>query len=111
MCKEGNKMTIITNPCHDEESRLYDSEQNSDITFVAGYGDDTWRFPGHRAVLAAANPVFRAMLCGPMAPPLTQSLIDVKDVDKRAFEQLMRYIHMILYYLLLYGNTYVLCSA
>lgn len=69
---------------------LYNSENKSDVTFVAGFGSDTWRFPGHRAVLAAANPVFSAMLLGPMAEYDASKPIIVNDVDKRAFEQLLR---------------------
>lgn len=69
---------------------LYNSENKSDVTFVAGFGSDTWRFPGHRGVLAAANPVFSAMLLGPMAEYDVSKPIVVNDVDKRAFEQLLR---------------------
>jgi hypothetical protein len=84
MCNE-RKMTVITNP---QDELLYDNEQGSDITFVAGLDDDTWRFPGHRAVLADTNQVFQAMLYGPMYNG--EDVIYVKDVDKRAFAQLLR---------------------
>ncbi|XP_077289542.1 BTB/POZ domain-containing protein axundead [Arctopsyche grandis] len=93
MCNECN-MTVVTEPQNaisGEEAELYDSEQGSDVTFVAGLDSDTWRFPGHRAVLAAANQVFRAMLCGPLSNG--EDVIYVRDVDKRAFGQLMRYLY------------------
>lgn len=97
MCNDCN-MTVVTEPQNaisGEEAGLYDSEQGSDVTFVAGLDSDTWRFPGHRTVLAAANQVFKAMLCGPLSNG--EDVIYVKDVDKRAFGQLMRYIFTIYY--------------
>lgn len=107
-------MTIVTNPAHtessdeeeevpcvklpdsdliidysnlqlDENARLYDNERQSDIVFVAGIGEDTWRYPGHRRVLAATSPVFAALLA------TSSDVIIVDYVDKRGFEQLLRY--------------------
>lgn len=98
-CNEST-MTIIANPqdaIPSEETGLYDSEHGSDVTFVAGIDSDTWRFPGHRTVLAAANQVFRAMLCGPLSSG--DDVIYVRDVDKRAFEQLMRFV-----------SVYIICT-
>lgn len=68
---------------------LFDSEAGSDVIFLVG--PDLWRFPGHRAVLAAANPVFEAMLHGPMASH--ETTIPIEDVDGRAFENLLRYLY------------------
>ncbi|XP_021939203.1 BTB/POZ domain-containing protein 3-like isoform X2 [Zootermopsis nevadensis] len=66
------------------------SEAGSDVIFLVG--PEQWRFPGHRAVLAAANPVFQAMLNGPMASRDTTT-IPIEDVDGRAFENLLRYLY------------------
>lgn len=68
---------------------LFDSEAGSDVIFLVG--PDLWRFPGHRAVLAAANPVFQAMLHGPMASH--DATIPIEDVDGRAFDNLLRYLY------------------
>jgi BTB/POZ domain-containing protein 1/2 len=65
---------------------LFDSEAGSDVIFLVG--PEQWRFPGHKAVLAATNPVFQAMLNGPMA---SQDItIPIEDVDGRAFDNLLR---------------------
>lgn len=66
---------------------LFDSEAGSDVVFLVG--QEQWRFPGHRAVLAAANPVFQAMLNGPMASR-DNTTIPIEDVDGRAFDNLLR---------------------
>ncbi|KAJ9593127.1 hypothetical protein L9F63_027631 [Diploptera punctata] len=68
---------------------LFDSEAGSDVEFLVG--PEQWRFPGHKTVLAAANPVFEAMLTGPMATHDTT--IPIEDVDGRAFENLLRYLY------------------
>lgn len=68
---------------------LFDSEAGSDVVFLVG--PEQWRFPGHKAVLAATNPVFQAMLNGPMASEDTT--IPIEDVDGRAFDNLLRYLY------------------
>lgn len=69
----------------DENARLYDDEKESDIVFVAGINGDTWRYPGHRRVLAATSPVFAALLSA------KTDVIVVDYIDRRGFEQLLRY--------------------
>ncbi|KAJ8716021.1 hypothetical protein PYW08_013306 [Mythimna loreyi] len=69
----------------DEHARLYDDEKQSDIVFVAGINGDTWRYPGHRRVLAATSPVFAALLA------CKTDVIVVDYIDRRGFEQLLRY--------------------
>lgn len=69
----------------DENARLYNNERQSDIVFVAGINGDTWRYPGHRRVLAATSPVFAALLAS------KTDVIVVDYVDRRGFEQLLRY--------------------
>lgn len=69
----------------DENARLYDNEKQSDIVFVAGINGDTWRYPGHRRVLAATSPVFAALLSA------KTDVIVVDYIDRRGFEQLLRY--------------------
>lgn len=71
----------------DENSRLYDNEKQSDIVFVAGINGDTFRFPGHRRVLAATSPVFAALLS------TKTDVIVVDYIDRRGFEQLLRYYY------------------
>ncbi|XP_075978807.1 BTB/POZ domain-containing protein axundead [Anticarsia gemmatalis] len=103
-------MTVVTNPArtnsddeiesgresavggeyggHDAEdhARLYDDEKQSDIVFEVGInGDNTWRYPGHRRVLAATSPVFAALLS------CKTDVIVVDYIDRRGFEQLLRY--------------------
>lgn len=66
---------------------LYDNEANSDIEFVVGPEWDQWRFPAHQSVMRN-NPVFQAMLEGPLATD--EKSITIRDVDGRAFDLLLR---------------------
>ncbi|XP_039283799.1 BTB/POZ domain-containing protein 2-like [Nilaparvata lugens] len=70
---------------------LFDSEAGSDVTFLVGPHPETWRFPGHRAILSDANPVFRAMLNGPLAD--SGPTVAIHDVDGRAFDHLLRFLY------------------
>lgn len=70
---------------------LFDSEAGSDVTFLVGPHPETWRFPGHRAILSDANPVFRAMLNGPLAD--AGPTVAIHDVDGRAFDHLLRFLY------------------
>lgn len=67
---------------------MFDNEAESDVTFLVGPEPETWRFPGHRTILADANPVFRAMLQGPLAD--SGPTVAINDIDGRAFELLLR---------------------
>ncbi|XP_014368876.2 BTB/POZ domain-containing protein 6 [Papilio machaon] len=78
-CGESSGLTI------DDNMRLYDDEKQSDIVFVAGINGDTWRYPGHRRVLAATSPVFAALLSA------KTDVIVVDYIDRRGFDQLLRY--------------------
>lgn len=78
---------IVINTCFRLDS-LFDSEAGSDVTFLVGPESETWRFPGHRAILSEANPVFRAMLQGPVAN--TGPIVAIPDVDGKAFDLLLR---------------------
>jgi BTB/POZ domain-containing protein 1/2 len=69
---------------------LFDSEAGSDVIFLVG--PEQWRFPGHKAVLTATNPVFQAMLNGPLASKNTT--IPIEDVEGRAFDNLLRYVYL-----------------
>lgn len=73
--------TILPSHC----TRLYNDEQHSDVVFVAGINGDTWRYPGHRRVLTATSPVFAALL------NCKTDIIVVDYIDRRGFEQLLRY--------------------
>ncbi|XP_059053858.1 uncharacterized protein LOC131848117 [Achroia grisella] len=86
---ESGRESEVGSDCYgqmlDEHTRLYDNEKQSDIVFVAGINGDTWRYPGHRRVLAATSPVFAALLS------VKTDVIIVDYVDRRGFEQLLRY--------------------
>ncbi|XP_063241685.1 BTB/POZ domain-containing protein 2-like [Bacillus rossius redtenbacheri] len=69
---------------------LFGSEAGSDVVFMVGQGPELFRFPGHRGVLAAANPVFRAMFEGSLPQ---EPVIAVTDLDDRAFDNLLRYLY------------------
>lgn len=71
----------------DENYGLYDNENQSDVVFVAGINGDTFRFPGHRRVLAATSPVFAALLS------TKADVIVVDYIDRRGFDQLLRYYY------------------
>ncbi|XP_052128037.1 BTB/POZ domain-containing protein 1-like isoform X1 [Frankliniella occidentalis] len=74
----------------DDNVLLLDNEAESDVEFVVGPDGDTWRIPGHRDVLSASSPVFKAMLTGPLA---NDSKVRVDDIDGRAFYQLLRVLY------------------
>lgn len=80
--------------CHapqiEDNNLLLDNELESDVEFVVGPEGDTWRVPGHRDVLSAASPVFKAMLTGPLAH---DGKVRVEDIDGRAFYQLLRVLY------------------
>ncbi|KOB74306.1 putative bpb/poz domain containing protein [Operophtera brumata] len=89
--EEEEQLTICRDYLYDpppDAAGLYNNELKSDIVFVAGLGDDQWRFPGHRRVLAATSPVFAAML-----KANTTDTITIDYVDRRGFEQLLRYLY------------------
>ena len=44
-----------------------DSEVNADVIFLVGEEPDVQRIPAHSCILIEKNPVFRAMLTGPLA--------------------------------------------
>lgn len=66
---------------------LYDDETQSDIVFVAGINDDTYRFPGHRRVLATCSPVFARLFAAKM------DVIVIDYIDHKGFENLLRYYY------------------
>lgn len=75
-------------------NRLFDSEAGSDVVFLVGSeAEGSWRFPGHRSVLCAANPVFKAMLENFPQATAGEQVIAVRDVDGRAFDLLLRYLY------------------
>lgn len=89
--EEEEQLTLCRDYLYDpppDGSGLYNDELKSDIVFVAGLGDDQWRFPGHRRVLAASSPVFAALLKANSSDTIT-----IDYVDRRGFEQLLRYLY------------------
>lgn len=67
---------------------LWGNKAFTDIEIVCG----TKRFALHRAVLAAASPVFAAMLTNQMAEAKTQE-IHISDSEERAVEDALEYIY------------------
>jgi len=57
-----------------------------------GLPGDSWTYYVERERLARRSEWFRAMLTGPLAPPLTDSppLLQLQHVDKRAFDHFLR---------------------
>lgn len=70
-----------------EPLRLLHDEADSDVEFLVGPEGDTWWIAGHREVLSASSPVFKAMLTGPLAH---KGKVRIEDVDGRAFYELLR---------------------
>lgn len=73
-----------------EPLRLLHNEEESDVEFVVGPEGDAWCIAGHRDMLSASSPVFKAMLTGPLAH---EGKVRIEDVDGRAFYQLLRVLY------------------
>ncbi|XP_049862804.1 BTB/POZ domain-containing protein 1-like isoform X1 [Schistocerca gregaria] len=84
MCSAISTTPLLAKRC---ESTL-PNEADSDVTFLVG--PDGCRVPGHRSVLAAANPVFRCMFEGPLA---CGHSVTVPDVPWRGFANLLRFLY------------------
>ncbi|XBJ22905.1 hypothetical protein VPH35_001207 [Triticum aestivum] len=69
-------------------SRLLDHADRTDVSFVVD--DETFR--GHRAVLAARSPVFRAELFGSMSEA-TMTSITLHDITPATFKVMLRFIY------------------
>ncbi|XP_048553395.1 BTB/POZ and MATH domain-containing protein 2-like [Triticum urartu] len=69
------------------ESMLEDG-RGADVTFRVG----SHKFLGHRCVLAARSPVFRAQFYGPMAEK-DKPRVKVVDVEPAIFQMMLRYIY------------------
>jgi len=91
MCPNDNPFTDHRPGPPKRLDSLFDNEAGSDVTFLVGPEPETWRFPGHRGILADANPVFRAMLQGPLADH--GPTVAIQDVDGKAFDLLLRHLY------------------
>lgn len=69
---------------------LFDTEKDSDVTFLVGMEPDVWRLPAHKFILVQASPVFSAMLKGPMSCKDVKEEVPINDVDPMAFENILR---------------------
>ncbi|XP_029170898.1 uncharacterized protein LOC114940396 [Nylanderia fulva] len=65
------------------------------VILEVGLPGDTWTYCVNRDQLARKSEWFRAMLTGPLAPPLADSppLLQLQHVDKRAFNHFYKYLH------------------
>ncbi|XP_044320615.1 BTB/POZ and MATH domain-containing protein 3 [Triticum aestivum] len=72
--------------CSQLESMLEDG-RGTDVTFRVG----SHKFRGHRCVLAAQSPVFRAQFYGPMAEK-DKPRVKVVGVEPAIFQMMLRYI-------------------
>lgn len=70
---------------------LYDREDSRDVVFLVGVEPDVWRIPGHKSVLGK-NPVFRAMLEGPLANKEMTTIV-IEDVEGKAFDLLLGFLY------------------
>lgn len=77
------------------ESGLYVVDRQNVVILEVGLPGDSWTYCVERERLAKCSEWFRAMLTGPLAPPVTDSppLLRLKHVDKRAFDNVLRYFH------------------
>ncbi len=70
---------------------MYGVEQGCDVIFLVGSSEDEiWRIPAHKHILQNSTPVFRAMFSEHFCNNHTGDIINVSDVDGRAFDDLMR---------------------
>jgi len=78
------------NVCHSQQvtSKLWRDKLFTDVEVVCG----TQRFQLHRAVLAAASPVFAAMLGSEMAESKSQQIV-ISDADEDAVSHALEYIY------------------
>ncbi|GAB6028759.1 hypothetical protein CHUAL_004576 [Chamberlinius hualienensis] len=72
---------------------LFENEKDSDVTFLVGVEPNIWRLPAHKFVLVAANPVFAAMLKGPMSSKDNKEEVPIDDLDPKAFENVLRFLY------------------
>merc|ERR1740117_1467665 len=70
--------------------KLWQDQLFTDVDVVCD--GDGRRFPVHRAVLAAASPVFAAMLATEMKESQTQE-ISISDADERSVSDTLEYIY------------------
>ncbi|XP_032685299.1 BTB/POZ domain-containing protein 6-B-like [Odontomachus brunneus] len=71
------------------------ADRRNTVLLEAGLPGDSWTYCVERERLARRSEWFRAMLTGPLAPPVADSppLLRLQHVDKRAFDHFLRYLH------------------
>ncbi|XP_014484432.1 PREDICTED: BTB/POZ domain-containing protein 6-B isoform X2 [Dinoponera quadriceps] len=71
------------------------ADRRNMVMLQAGLPGNSWTYCVEREQLARRSEWFRAMLTGPLAPPVTDSppLLQLQHVDKRAFDHFLRYLH------------------
>lgn len=92
-----NKPTIISGKvekshCISRHPELFDTEKDSDVTFLVGVEPEIWRLPAHKFILVPASPVFSAMLKGPMSKDCKEE-VPINDIEPIAFENVLRFVY------------------
>ncbi|RLU18957.1 hypothetical protein DMN91_009315 [Ooceraea biroi] len=82
-------------PLMTSENSLQDTDRCTTVMLEAGLPGDSWTYCVERERLARRSEWFRAMLTGPLAPPLANPppSLQLQHVDKRAFDHFLRYLH------------------
>ena len=69
--------------------KILNNEKFSDVTFIVADRE----FNVNRSLIAGISPVFEAMLFGHMAESKPDAKIPLKDIDPKAFEQVIQFAY------------------
>lgn len=89
-CQEVPNLHIIEPPSKllENFTNLHEDKEFSDVKIVVGEQE----FDGHKAILAARSPVFRAMFKHEMIEA-KQNQVTITDVQPKVFAELLRFIY------------------
>ncbi len=80
---------MFTASLHECNKYMFEEELATDLIFTFPTPDGSQvQVQAHRYILISRSPVFRAMLCGLMAP---KNDVKVEDVNAEAFKEILRY--------------------
>ncbi|XP_022252307.1 BTB/POZ domain-containing protein 2-like isoform X2 [Limulus polyphemus] len=72
---------------------LYNSEEQHDVIFMVGKGENIWRFPCHSFILRDASPAFQSLLICEVTNWDRVLTLTVEDVEPHVFEKLLRFVY------------------